>query len=107
MNNYSRWAVTVGVILLAGVVALFAYNAGIDRGIERGIGRGIEQGGRIVAAPAGAPPVPYAYPYPYYRPWFGGFWLVPLFFIGIFLLARGRHRHYHACHYRGTEPVKE
>jgi hypothetical protein len=98
MNNNSRWAMAVGFVLLAAVVGVLAYNAGVSQGVE--------QSGKIVAPPAGA----YPYPYPYYpyRPWFGGFWIVPLFFIGFFLLFRGRHRHHHyACGPRGQEPAKE
>ena len=77
MNNVNRWAVVVGMILVAAAVAFFAYNAGVESGIA--------QSGKIVTAPGG--------PYPYYgwhRPWGFGSILGPLIFIAFWLvLARG------------------
>lgn len=83
MSNTQRWIVLVGALLLAAVVGLWAYQAGVAHGIE--------QSGKIVVPPAGGP---YPYPYPYYgwgwhRPWGFGFLSVPLFFIFWFLVLRG------------------
>jgi len=83
MNNYSRWAAIVGALLLAAVVGVMAWNAGVTHGIE--------QSGKIVVAAPGAVPGPYPYPYPYYgwhRP--GGFFFGPLLFLFVFfLILRG------------------
>ena len=97
MNN--RWAIILGALLLAAVVGFFAYNAGVEKGIV--------QSGKIVTPAPGAPG-PYAYPYPYYwhRPWGGGFFLFPLFFIAFWLLVfrglfwrRGWHHQGRECRY--------
>jgi hypothetical protein len=85
-----QWMMIGGAVLLAVLVGVVAYNAGIDRGIE--------QSGKIVAPPAGAVPYPYAYPVYWHRPWFGGFFFFPLFVFALVLLFRGRHRRY-ACRY--------
>jgi hypothetical protein len=84
MNNGNRWWILVGALLLAAAVGFWAFQAGTAHGIE--------QSGKIVVAPppaAGA----YPYPYPYYgwhRPWGGGFFFGPLFFIAFWLiLVRG------------------
>lgn len=81
-----RWMLIAGALLLAGMVAVVAYNAGVDRGIE--------QSGKVVAGPS-------PYPYPYY--WhhhhgFGGFYLFPLFIVALLVLFRGRHRRYACTH---------
>jgi hypothetical protein len=78
----NRWMMIAAAVLLAGLVGVMAYNAGIDRGIE--------QSGKLPAAAA---------PYPYY--WhhhgYGGFFLLPLLFVAAMVVVfRGRHRHY-AC----------
>jgi hypothetical protein len=81
MNSTHRWIVLAGALLLAIAVGFWAYQAGMAHGIE--------QSGKIVAPPSGGP---YPYPYPYYgwhRPWGGGFFFVPLFFIFWFLVVRG------------------
>jgi len=83
MSNTQRWIVLVGALLLATVVGLWAYQAGVAHGIE--------QSGKIIVPPA-AGPYPYPYPYPYYgwhRPWGSGFLFVPLFFVFWFLVIRG------------------
>jgi hypothetical protein len=77
MNNVGRWAVIVGALVLAAMVGGIAYNAGVAQGIA--------QSGKIVAGPAG--PYPYPYPYYWYRPWGGGFFFAPLFFIAFWLLV--------------------
>lgn len=83
-NNFSRWAVIAGALLLAAIVGTMAYNAGVTRGIE--------QSGKIVVAPVGAVPVPYPYYYGY-RPWGGGFFLTPFLFIAFwFVVARAMFR---------------
>ena len=88
MNNY-RWVPLLAAIVLAAVVGVMAYNAGIAHGIQ--------QSGKIVVPPG---PVPYPYPY-MWHPWgFGGFFFAPLFFIfiwilifrGLFWHRRGWHR---------------
>jgi hypothetical protein len=74
MNNGYRWVAFVGVLVLAAMVGIMAFNAGMARGLEHG--------GKIVAAP-GTP-----YPYPYYygwHPWGGGFFIGPLF-LGLFFI---------------------
>jgi hypothetical protein len=77
MNNFNRWAVIVGALVLALVVGAMAYNAGIARGIE--------QSGKIVVAAPGA----YPYPYHYGRPWGSGFFFAPFFFVLFwFLIVR-------------------
>ncbi|HKH47595.1 MAG TPA: hypothetical protein VKM72_23305 [Thermoanaerobaculia bacterium] len=86
MNNTHRWIAFVGALLLALVVGLTAWQAGVAHGIE--------QSGKIVVAPSGPHPGPYPYPYPYYgwhRPWgFGfGFLFIPLFFAFWFFVVRG------------------
>jgi len=86
MNNTHRWITFVGALLLALVVGLTAWQAGVAHGIE--------QSGKIVVAPSGPNPGPYPYPYPYYgwhRPWgFGfGFLFIPLFFAFWFFVVRG------------------
>ncbi len=74
---YKRWAVIVGALALAAIVAGIAYNIGVTQGIA--------QSGKVIAAPGG--------PYPYYygwHPWGFGFFFFPLFFIAFwFLIARG------------------
>ena len=92
------WLVIFGALLLAGVAAGIAYNAGLHQGIA--------QSAKIVVPPAGA----YPYPYPYYA-WHPGFPIFPflffifLFFIfarGVFWRARWRHGHYR-CGYHDEE----
>src|SRR5258706_11010552 len=83
----SRWAVVVTVAIVATLVGVFAYNAGVTHGIA--------QAGQA----AGAPGV--FVPYGWYRPW--GFGFFPFLFFGLWFLAlRGlfwgggwrRHRYY-------------
>lgn len=89
MSTHYRWIALVGALLLAAMVGVAAYQAGVERGIE--------QSGKIVVAPppgTGTPasPYPYPYPYPYYgwhRPWGFGFFGFPLFFLFWFLIIRG------------------
>ena len=86
MNNTHRWIAFIGALLLALVVGLTAWQAGVAHGIE--------QSGKIVVSPSGPNPGPYPYPYPYYgwhRPWgFGfGFLFIPLFFAFWFFVVRG------------------
>ena len=79
MNGYSRWAAILGALLLAAVVGVMAYNAGVAHGIQ--------QSGKIVVAPPGAPAAaPYPYPYPYYgwHPWGFGFFFGPLILLFVF-----------------------
>jgi hypothetical protein len=108
MNNYSRWAVIVGALLLAATVVsvgMVAYNAGVTRGIE--------QSGKIIVAPVGA------VPYYGWRPWGSGFFFAPLFFIAFWLVImrglfgrggwhrRGCHAHERYTHERMcSEPEK-
>ena len=76
-----RWMMIAGAVLLAVLVGVVAYNAGLDRGIE--------QSGKMVAAP---------YPYYWHHHGFPGYFLFPLFVVGMLLLFRGRHRHYACTH---------
>ena len=85
-------AVIAGVLLLAGLVGVFAYNAGMSNGLA--------QNGKVIA-----PPYPYYYPHHF---WGGGFFFFPLFFIGFLLVARGlfwrrgwHHHHHYGCRYEG------
>ena len=84
MNNFSRWAVIAGALLLAAVVGGAAYNAGVAHGIA--------ESGKVIAAPAAPGAYPYPYPYPYHgwhRPWGFGLFFFPLVFIAFwFLVAR-------------------
>ena len=80
MNNV-RWIPIVAALMLAALVGVVAYNAGIAHGIA--------QSGKIAVAPG---PGPYPYPYPYYgwHPWGFGFFFAPLFFfIFIAFVIRG------------------
>lgn len=93
MNNRHRWAVIAAALVLAAIVGVVAYNAGVARGIA--------DSGKLVAAPAGAP-----YPYPYYgwhRPWGPGHIFAPfLLILFVFLIVRGLFwRGRGACSYRG------
>ena len=87
MNTTTRITILIGVLLLAGIAAFIAYNAGVSQGIE--------QSGKVLTVPPNAGPV-----YVMHRPWgFGGFFLVPLFFIAFWLLLfRGMRHHRYACH---------
>lgn len=77
MNNY-RWIPFVVAVVLAAIVGVMAYNAGLAHGIA--------QSGKIAVPPAG----PYPYPYYGWHPWGGGFFFGPiLFFLFFFLLIRG------------------
>ena len=79
MNNAQRWAMIAAALLLAAVVGVIAYNAGIAAGVE--------DGGKVVAG--------------HWHPhWGGGFFLFPLFFIAFWILViRGLfwRRGWHAC----------
>ncbi len=94
--NINRFVVFAGVLLLAGLVGVLAYNAGVSNGLA--------QNGKVVAAP---------YPYYYYPHhfWGGGFFFFPLFFFGFLLVARGLfwrrgwHHHHYRCRYE--EPRSE
>jgi hypothetical protein len=85
MNNSTlRWTVIVGALLLAAVVGIAAWQAGVAHGIE--------QSGKIVVPQFSQPGGPYPYPYPYYgwhRPWGFGFLFVPLFFLFWLFVVRG------------------
>jgi hypothetical protein len=71
MNN-NRWAVIAGAVLLAVIVGVFAYNAGVASAVQ--------QSGKVVTAPYPYPP------YPYY--WHGpGFFFFPFFGIFLFFLV--------------------
>ena len=71
----SRMAVIVGVLALAAIVGVMAYNAGIAHGVA--------QSGKLPAVGG-----PYPYPYPYFG-WHFGWFVFPLFFIFWFLIVRG------------------
>jgi len=91
----SRWAVVLAVAIVATLVGVLAYNAGVTHGIA--------QAGQAAGAPGAF--VPYAYGW--YRPWgFGLFF--PFLFFGLWILAlRGlfwggawrRHRCYGGGYY--------
>lgn len=83
MNNNHRWIPIVAALILAALVGVFAYNAGVASGVAHA--------GKIVVAP-GQAPAPYPYPYPYYgwHPWGLGFFFAPiLFFFVIAFVVRG------------------
>lgn len=71
----SRWAVILAAAILAALVGVLAYNAGVAHGLA--------QTGQTVVGPGAFGP------YGWYRPWgFGIFF--PFFFFGLwFLLLRG------------------
>lgn len=81
-----RWMSVVAALLLAVMVGVLAYNAGLERGVEQGVA----QSGKVVAVPGA---VPYPYPYPYYgghRPWGFGFVFAPFFFfLFVAMMVRG------------------
>ncbi len=70
MNIGFRIAMLFGVLLLAGLVGVMAYNAGVQQGIV--------QSGKVVVAPAAPGAYPYAYPYYGWHPWGFGFFFGPL-----------------------------
>jgi hypothetical protein len=90
----SRWAVFLAVAIVATLVGVFAYNAGVTQGIA--------QAGQAAGAPGTL--VPYAYGW--HRPWGFGFFFPFLFFGLWFLALRGlfwgghwrRHRYYAGYH---------
>jgi len=70
MNGRFGWVVLL-VVLLAAVVGVVSYNAGVSHGLAMA---------PVAGAPAGA--VPYAY----YRPWGWGWGFAPLFFLGFWII---------------------
>jgi hypothetical protein len=77
-------------LLVAALIGMLAYNAGLERGVAQGAQQGIAQAGKVAAAPV---PYPYPYPYPYYggyRPWGVGFLFGPfLFILFVSFIVRG------------------
>lgn len=68
-NNVQRWAVIVGALLLAAIVGVMAYNAGVMQGVE--------QSGKIVEGH-------------WYGHRHGGFFFIPFLAIAFwFLIVRG------------------
>ena len=100
MNNY-RWVPIIAAVVLAAMVGVMAYNAGVAHGIQ--------QSGKIVMPPPGA------YPYPMYgwHPWGFGFFFAPLFFLFFFffivrgLFWRGRHGYGYGCGHHWQRPPQE
>jgi hypothetical protein len=98
MYQRFRWASIVGAVLLAGIVGVVSYNAGVSHGLVMG------------ATQAGATPgMPM--PYGWYRPWGFGFpfvfvlfWL--LLFRGVFWGGFHRRRWYYPGPY-GAPPSFE
>lgn len=94
MNGY-RWIPAVAALVLAAIVGVMAYNAGVAHGIA--------QSGKIVMPPGG--------PYPYYgwHPWGPGFFFAPFLFIifGVVMLralfGAGRWRHARHCGYHALD----
>jgi hypothetical protein len=97
MNGHSRpnrWVAILFVAIVAVVVGVLSYNAGVQHGLamspalERAAaGAGAGGAGGAAATPA---PYPYPYPYPYYgfHPWFGGFgFFFPLVFFAFWFLV--------------------
>jgi hypothetical protein len=75
----------VAALLLAVMVGVLAYNAGL----ERGVAQGVAQSGKVVAAP-GAVPYPYPYYGGWYRPWgFGSVFGPFIFFLFVAMMVRG------------------
>jgi hypothetical protein len=83
-----RWARLLAALVLAALVGLFAYNAGVAHGVAAAASQ------QIAASPQGAPQPgvfapyygPYG-PYGYYRPWGFGFFFGPFFFLLLFFLV--------------------
>jgi hypothetical protein len=82
MNNTARgWIAVLAMLIVAGLVGVFAYNAGVSQGAAQG-------GTTVISAPAGAQPY-YPY-YPMYRPWgFGSYFIAFFFFLAILSAIRG------------------
>jgi hypothetical protein len=68
----SRWAVVLAVAIVATLVGVFAYNAGVAHGVAQS-----------AQASGGASAFP---PYGFYRPWGFGFFF-PFLFFGLWFLA--------------------
>jgi hypothetical protein len=77
MDHRFRWAVVLGAVLLAALVGVVSFNAGVSHGLA-------------VAAPAaGAAPGTVPPPYLWHRPWRFGFGFFPFGFLLLwFLLFR-------------------
>jgi hypothetical protein len=71
MDRQFRWLAIVPAVLLAAIVGVLSYNAGVAHGLA------------IAPALANAP-VPPVVPYWAYRPWGGGFGWGPVFFLLFF-----------------------
>jgi hypothetical protein len=91
-GSLRRWAGVLVAVIIAAVVGVVAYNAGVSHGLAIS--------GQVAAAPP-----PYGPYYGWYRPWGFGF-AFPLLFLGFwFLLARSffwgapwRRRYYAGMH---------
>jgi len=115
MHRRFRWGVLVAAALLALVVGITSYNAGVSRGLA--IAPSIAALAQGQAPVAGAPgmPLPYYYGYGWYRPWGWGFHIFPfglfglLFVFLLFRLAFGgwgwRRRWYYGGPYGGPHGV--
>jgi hypothetical protein len=109
MDRRFRWAAMLTLLLVAVVVGVVSYNAGVSHGLAVSAVANSASGGQV-------PPVPYGPygPYGWYRPWGFGFGFGPLLFVLFwFLIFRlifwgGYHRR--RWHYRGpydTPPAFE
>ena len=102
MDRRFRWGAVVAAALLAVVVGVTSYNAGVARGLAVAPAAAALAQGQT-PAPA-VPMVPYYYGYGWYRPWGLGFFPFGLFglffFFLLFRIAFGwgwgwrRHRYY-------------
>jgi hypothetical protein len=71
-DRQNRWVVILAVAIIATLVGVLAYNAGVARGVA--------QAGQAVGGPGAFPP------YGWYRPWGFGFFF-PFLFFGLWFLA--------------------
>lgn len=114
MDRRFRWGAVVAAALLAVVVGVTSYNAGVAHGLAVAPAAAAFAQGQT-PAPA-VPMLPYYYGYGWYRPWGWGFHLFPfgifglLFFFLLFRFAFGwgwgwRRRWYYEGAYGGPHGV--
>ncbi len=93
MNGHSRpnrWFALLFAAIIAVVVGVLSYNAGVQHGLA--MSPALERAASGAAGGAGAAPAPFPYPYPYafygFHPWFGGFgFFAPLLFFAFWFFV--------------------
>ena len=82
MDRRFRWGAVVAAVLLAAVVGVTSYRAGVMHGLAVAPAAAALAQGQT-AAPA-VPLLPYYYGYGWYRPWGPGFHFFPFGLFGLF-----------------------